>query len=222
MVGGADGCGLDRLQRREACFHHQGELLRVVAMGRDAGVGAEGDLYAGLRACGARMSIILGPASRAFAIWAGCRKVPGSAASRSDEVAGEQGGDQVGAVLLVEPALTSASENVPCSIESPPARRKELMPSTPWACAVTLRPIAWAACDDGFQFLVGELLVEAGRGAARARRPWRVILMMSAPSRTRSRTARAQSSAPEHTPGRAASAPSRAACRWRRHGRHAR
>ena len=87
------------------------------------------------------------------------------------------------------------------------SRRKALTPSAPWACAVTLRPMAWAA-DDGGEFVVGELLAEAGGGLDRTP-PVAVILMMSAPARTRSRTARRQSSAPEQASGAGIGAMSR-------------
>ena len=43
VLGGADGGRLDRLKRRQSCADQQGELLSVVAVCRDAGVGAERD-----------------------------------------------------------------------------------------------------------------------------------------------------------------------------------
>ncbi|MNR02145.1 hypothetical protein D3C85_1179870 [compost metagenome] len=83
-------------------------------------------------------------------------------------------------------------------MESPPALRKALMPSTPWAWAVTWRPMRWAEATIAAS---SSSLNCWARPAAVLDRtpPVAVILMISAPLRTWRRTARMQSSTPEQT-----------------------
>src|SRR5262249_2302966 len=47
QVGGVDGGGLNRLKRREAESHHDGEFVRVHTVRIDGGIGAEGDFDSG-------------------------------------------------------------------------------------------------------------------------------------------------------------------------------
>ncbi len=72
------------------------------------------------------------------------------------------------------------------------------MPSAPWAWAVTLRPMEWAASTIAFSSSFENCWARPAAVGDRTP-PVAVILMMSAPARTCSRTARRQSSAPEQT-----------------------
>ena len=121
-------------------MHHVVELFGVVAVGIDAGVGAEGHFHSG----GVRPSEIVA-LDLADAALLG-RVVPRSCRSwgrLEDVVVVVDVHDEIGAVGFGE-AMPSSSTSEACSMESMPASMAHLMDCVPWAWAAILRP-AWCA-----------------------------------------------------------------------------
>ena len=89
---------LDGFERRKAGLHEKGELLGIVAVGGNAGVGAECDPDAGS----------VHATSHVEHLWSGLARLGGLGRREEcagtfglsrNEVAGQQGRDEIGAVL---------------------------------------------------------------------------------------------------------------------------
>ena len=153
--------GLDGLQRRQAGPHQQGELLGVVAMGRDAGVGAEGDPDP------ARM----GPAHHVQHLRPGLQglgrlgrgeEIARPPGDPGDEIPRQQGRHQIGPLASEQPDRFVVQ--IGAVLDRVAARAQEgIDPVDPVGVRGHLASHPVRGADDGRQFLVRELLSQPRR-----------------------------------------------------------
>src|SRR4029450_12449649 len=101
---------------------------------------------------------------------------------------------------------------MPCSMERTPARTAALMPSLPWAWAITQRPAA-AASVTGADRSSSRKWAWRGSSVGDRTPPLVATLMTSAPARTSSRTLRRMASGPSTRPSGVAGGAGRAHAR---------
>ena len=135
--GGIQRRGPDRCGRGHAGFHQQREFLGVLAVVRDAGVGAEGDLDAVLD----RRADVLAVAARLPRLWPACSasarpaRACASAACGAIIVGTSQAPFFLNSALVCGVGVGAVLDRVDAGFE-----RRVLMPFLPCACAATLRP----------------------------------------------------------------------------------